>query len=134
MTRPSDIIPNKQSSSQAWIQWHKAMKSMLGKKEANKLFVKAWDKRGGAGSKGSSNELRTYMKDNGVTLDTTTLESIEDTTSRGLDWVGDNLSMGRYLGIAVGVIVLGGAAMLIFNVAKQPIKAVSAVSSVKRLR
>lgn len=129
MTDPTKIIPNKQSSSQTWIQWHKAMKSRYGKKEANLLFTKAWDMRGGAGSSASTNELRTYMQENGVKLDTSTMESITDTTYEGLDSVGDFFTMGKYIGIAVGVIVLGGAAMLIFNIAKQPIQSAKAIGS-----
>jgi hypothetical protein len=129
MTNPTQLIPNKQSSSQTWIQWHKAMKRRYGKKEANLLFTKAWDMRGGAGSSASTNELRTYMKDNGIKFDTTTMESITDTTYEGLDAVGDFFTMGKYMSIAVGVIVVGGLGMLIFNIAKQPIKSAKAIGS-----
>jgi len=129
MVNPTKIIPNKQSSSQAWIDWHKSMKNRYGKKQANSLFIKAWDIRGGAGSKGSTNELREYMKGNDVVLDTTAMEDVLDTTSSGLDWIGDSLSMGKYFGIAIGVIVIGGAGMLIYNIAKDPIKAASAASN-----
>lgn len=127
MTDPTKIIPNRQSSSQAWEEWHKSMKSRYGRKVANSTFVKAWDLRGGAGSSASTNKLREYMQKNGVTLDTSGLESVVDSAARGWDNVGDFFTMGKYVTIAVGVIVLGGAAMLIFNVAKQPIKAISAV-------
>jgi len=129
MTDPTKIVPNQQSSSQSWIQWHKAMKSRYGLKEANLLFVKAWDKRGGAGSKGSTNELREYMRDNDVKLDTTGLEDVLDTGSSVLDTIGGAFTAGRYISLAIGVIVLGGAAMLIFNIAKQPIKAAGAASN-----
>ena len=129
MANPIQLIPNMQSSSQAWIQWHKAMKSRYGLKEANTLFVKAWDLRGGAGSSASTNELRTYMKDNGVTLDTTSIEDVVDTTQSGLDSLGNMFTMGKYVAIGVGVIVLGGAALLVFNIAKQPIKAASAAAN-----
>src|SRR3989304_7825161 len=121
MTDPTKTIPNRQSSSASWIKWHETMKSRYGKKEANTLFLKAWDKRGGAGSSASTNELREYMKDNDVVLDTTTLESITDTASKGLDGIGDFFTMGKYVAIAVGVIIVGGLGMLIFNIAKQPI-------------
>lgn len=125
MADPTKIIPTKQSSSQAWIQWHKAMKNRYGKKQANTLFVKAWDMRGGAGSSASTNELREYMKDNDVVLDTTTIENIVDTTSTGLDALGDVFTTGKYLFLGLGVIVVGGLAMLVYNVAKNPAKSVA---------
>lgn len=129
MANPVKNIPTKNSSSQAWIQWHKSLKSRYGKKEANAIFIKAWDLRGGAGSPASSIELRNYMEDNGVKLDTTSMEDALDSASGAIDWIGDGLSMGRYFGIALGVIVVGGLGMLIYNIAKQPIKAAGAASN-----
>ncbi len=129
MTTPLQLIPTQQSSSQAWIEWHKAMKSRYGLKEANILFVKAWDKRAGAGSSASTNELRTYMLDNKITLDTSTLESLTDAGYSTLDSIGGIFTMGKYAAaIAVGVIVLGGVAMLVFNIAKQPVKAIGSAA------
>ena len=69
------------------------------------------------------------MLDNGVKLDTTSIEDVLDTTSDTLDWIGDGLSMGRYFGIALGVIVVGGLGMLVYNIAKQPVKAAGAASN-----
>lgn len=126
MSNPTQIIPSKASESQKWIVWHKAMKSRYGKKEANILFIKAWEMRGGAGSKASTNELREYMSDNGVALDTTAIEDVVDTTSRGLDAMGDFFTMGKYLAIGLGVIVVGGLGMLVFNIARNPIKSAGA--------
>jgi hypothetical protein len=134
MADPTKIIPNKNSSSQSWIQWHKAMKSRYGLKMANILFVKAWDKRGGAGSKGSTNELRDYMRENDVKLDTTALEDVIDTTSSGLDAIGGFFTMGKYMTIGLGVIVIGGLGMLVYNLAKSPIKSATAVASLTPAR
>lgn len=129
MENPTRIIPNKQSGSAAWIQWHKALKNRYGKKQANALFVKAWDLRGGAGTKASTVELRDYMKDNDVVLDTTTMEDIQDITSSGLDVIGDMFTMGKYFTIAVGVIVVGGLGILVYNIVKNPIKSASAAAN-----
>lgn len=126
---PTKIIPTRTSSSQAWIQWHKAMKSRYGKKQANMLFVKAWDVRAGAGTAASTNELREYMKKQGVNIDTTTFESVTDSISSGLDGIGDFFSMGKYFVIGIGVIILGGAGLLVYNLAKNPIKSASAAAN-----
>ena len=129
MANPTKMIPNKQSASTSWIEWHKAMKSRYGKKEANALFVKAWDQRGGAGTSASTNELREYMKDNDVVLDTTTMENVVDTTSAGLDAIGDVFTVGKYAILAVGVIVIGGLGMLVYNVVKNPERSGKAAAS-----
>lgn len=129
MANPTQIIPTKVSSSQAWMQWHKAMKGRYGKKEANILFVKAWDLRAGKGTDASTGELREYLKDNDVVLDTTTMEDVTDSVSSGLDFVGDFFTVGKYMTFAVGFIVVGGLAILIFNIVKNPIKSAQAASN-----
>lgn len=129
MENPTKIIPNKQSSSQAWIQWHKALRARYGKKQANALFVKAWDMRAGKGTSASTNELREYMKSYGVVLDTTTMEDVVDTTNSGLDFMGDVFTVGKYMTLAVGLIVVGGLGLLVYNIAKQPLKAASTAAN-----
>lgn len=126
---PTLIIPTRTSSSQAWIQWHRAMKSRYGKKQANILFVKGWDNRAGAGTAASTNELREYMKSQGVTLDSTTLESVTDSVSSGLDAVGDFFTMGKYFAVGIGGIVLVGGAILVWNLVKNPIKSASVAAN-----
>lgn len=129
MSNPSKNIPTKTSPSQSWIEWHKDMKGRYGKKQANLLFVKAWELRGGAGTSASTNELREYMSENDVVLDTSTMESVTDATYAGLDSVGEFFTMGKYVSIALGVIVIGGLGMLVFNIAKQPFKAAGAAAN-----
>jgi len=126
---PTKIIPTRTSSSSAWIEWHKTMKSRYGKKQANILFVKAWDKRAGAGTSASTNELREYMRKQGVTLDTSTLESVADTVSSGLDGIGDFFTVGKYMVLGVGVILVGGLGILVFNLVKNPIKTASTAAN-----
>jgi len=126
---PTLIIPSRNSSSQAWVQWHKSMKSRYGKKQANILFVKGWDNRAGAGTAASTNELREYMEKQGVNLDTMLYEDVTDNISSGLDAVGDFFTMGKYFAIGLGVIVLGGAVILVFNIVKNPMKSVSTAAN-----
>ncbi len=47
-----------------------------------------------------------------------------DAGSDVTDFFGDFFTVGKYLGIGMGVILVGGIAMLIFNIAKEPAKAV----------
>jgi hypothetical protein len=131
MINPVQNIPNRSSASDHWIEWYKSLKGNFGKKQANMIFVKAWGLRGGAGSDASTVELREYMKSNGVTLDTTSIESIQDTVSGGLDSIGDFFTMGKWVGISLIVIVVGGLGLTVYNIAKQPIKAVRTATKIR---
>jgi len=124
-------IPNVHSTSSSWIEWHKALRKSFGKKKANYLFVQAWDVRAGKGSNASTNELREYMKDNGVVLDTTTLEDITDTVSSVTDFFGDIFKYGKIAGIVVGVMILASMGMILFNLSKNPIKTAETVMNLK---
>jgi hypothetical protein len=73
---PVKLIPDKYSLDQDWIQWHKSMKSYLGKPEANRLFLARWQKQAGYGSNASTSALIDYMEGNGVDLPKSTMQSI----------------------------------------------------------
>mgnify|MGYP001590210215 CR=1 FL=1 len=124
-TSPILNIPNKSSEGSAWIQWHKVLKSNFGKKEANALFLKAWRMQGDT-YKANTNELREYLGKNGIDIEKNILSSIYDTGDDILDSIGGLLNIGKYAAIAVGVIVIGGLAMAVYNIAKNPIGAAGA--------
>ena len=129
-----DIIlntPKNRSESQAWIEWHKAMKSRLGKKTANAIFVKFWQQRAGKGSEASTVELRNYMEKQGVKLDTTAMEDFADISDSVTSGIGGFFSFAKYTGIALGVIIIGGLAMVVYNIGKEPVKAVNTAMKVK---
>jgi hypothetical protein len=125
-------IPQIGSPAEAWIQWHKDLKSYFGKKVANSLWLKAWGIRGS--TKVSTVELRKYMKDNGITISETAWQSVVDTGSGALDIAGDMFKVGRYMGIAIGVIIIGGAGLLIYNVVKDPNKSLASISDLKSIK
>ncbi len=126
---PTTNIPSKSSTDGVWIQWHKELKSNFGKKVANSLWSKAWTKRGSDSA--NTNTLRSYMEDNGVKVETSTVAALIDSGYDILDNIGDVFTMGKYVSIAVIIIILGGAAMLIFNIAKNPIGAANAAANLK---
>ena len=94
---PSLSVPTASSKSENWIQWHKDLKKMFGKKKANSIWLFAWAKRGGVNSSANTNDLRDYMEGQGVNITTTTLNDITDT-------IGDVLGFG----FGVGKIVIIG--------------------------
>ena len=119
---PVKMLPTKQTSVEEWIEWHKSLKKRYGKKTANELWVRAW-RRFGSSSR-NTNDLRTYMEKNGVKMDKSAQDSLVDTGTSIADFGGDIFQVGKYTGIAIITVVVGGAALLIFQLAKNPAQSV----------
>lgn len=104
---PSLNIPTSRSSPSEWIVWHKSLKQMFGKKEANKIWLYAWSKRGGIDNDANTNELSNYLEKNGIDIERSTLDSIGEGIS---DFSSGVFTFGKWmliipLGIA-GVIMI----------------------------
>lgn len=109
-----NTIPVQSSQSADWIQWHKALKSRFGKLEANQLWLKAWGFRGTSNS--NTSELRSYMKDNGVTLDTNILGKAKDIQNSVFDTIGGALKVSSGVTIGLLAIALLGTGYIIYKV------------------
>ena len=120
-------IPNKSSQGSDWKQWHEVLKSNFGKKEANALFLKAWRKQGDT-STANTHELREYLGKTGIDIEKGILSSAYDTGAGVVDNIGSILNVGKYVVYAIVFVAVGGAAMIIYNVAKNPIGAAMAAS------
>jgi hypothetical protein len=118
------IEPNQQSSDAIWIQWHKDLKSVLGKKTADSVFLAYWTARGTDSA--NTNALREYASSQGFQINGGIIGSIVDTMYNVADNIGDIFKLGKYVSIAVIIVIVGGVGMLIFNIAKQPIEAIKA--------
>ena len=118
-----DSIPTYNSTTDAWIQWHKELKSNFGKQTANNLWLKAWKIRGS--SKLNTGELRTYLSGQGIKLDTSAWDKVVDLGGGIGDFIGNYFQAGQILTISLGVIIVGGVGMILYNIAKNPNKAVS---------
>lgn len=108
-------IPVQSSQSADWIEWHKALKKRFGKLQANQLWLKAWGFRGT--SKSNTGELRSYMKDNGVILDTNILGKAKDIQNSIFDTVADTLKVSS--GLAIGIIAISviGVGFIVYKIA-----------------
>lgn len=69
--------PTKSSAGSYWLEWYQALKTAVGKKQANDLFLKFWAKRGS--SDANTHELRIYLSKYGVDLEKGILSSLYDT-------------------------------------------------------
>jgi hypothetical protein len=120
-------MPTKSSAGATWIEWHKILKRTLGKKNANITWIKAWDMRGGKNSPASTSALREYMKGEGVVIDKTTVQSVTDFGGGVLDSIGSVFKVGKWIFLVVIGIIVGGLALLVWGLLKNPIKSISTV-------
>jgi hypothetical protein len=105
---PSQNIPTASSTSESWIQWHKDLKRIFGKKKANSIWLYAWAKRGGIKSPANTSVLRDYMDKQGVDITTTSLGELSDKIGNVLDFgfgVGKVVVIGTMS--VVGLILIG---------------------------
>lgn len=105
---PSLSIPSASSKSENWIQWHKDLKKIFGKKKANSIWLYAWAKRGGIKSPANTSILRDYMDGQGVNITTTSLGELSDSIGNVLDF-GFGISKVVIIGglSVVGLILVG---------------------------
>ena len=105
---PSLSIPSASSKSENWIQWHKDLKKIFGKKKANSIWLYAWAKRGGIKSPANTSFLRDYMDGQGVNITTTSLGELSDSIGNVLDFgfgIGKVVIIGSLS--VVGLILIG---------------------------
>lgn len=115
-SNPSINIPTTRSSSNEWILWHKSLKQMFGKKEANIIWSYAWSKRGGVDVSANDRTLSNYMESQGVDIERSTLDEIGEGV---LDFGEGILDFGKWLiiiplGIA-GIILIAILVQLFRN-------------------
>lgn len=122
-------IPPYNAKSESWIQFHKDLLSNFGKKQANSTWVKAWGIRGNKTANDS--DLRGYLGKEGIIIDKSTWDSVIDEGGGIADTFSDMFSVGKYVGIGLAVIIVGGLAMIVYNIAKNPIEAAKVALSAK---
>jgi hypothetical protein len=121
---PSKKIPTASSSGASWVQWHKDLVDIFGKKKANSIWVYAWSKRGGKTSPANTTALRQYMSENGVSVDTTTLSSMGDSIDSVFEGIGNFATVTGYVIIGVGAVSFLLLAKALYGLTKDPNKTI----------
>ena len=121
-TDPTTNIPKYNSKSEDWIQWHKDLRQNFGKKVANSLWIKAWRIRGN--SSANTSDLRKYLDGQGIKISESAWDSIVDLGVGVSDAFGTVFQVTKYVGIGLAVIIVGGVGMIVYNLAKDPAKAI----------
>jgi len=126
MSRETIInVPKNNSSENVWITWYDALKSKFGRKKANSLFIANWDSQNGGGSDANTTTLRQHLQKKGrLDIKGGFAGEIKDKVFDVGNFLGDSITVGKYLGIGLGVVVLGGLGLFVYNLAKDPDKAV----------
>jgi hypothetical protein len=121
---PIKNLPDRDSLDEEWISWRESL-DVFGKKQANLLFIKAWKKRSDKGNfivsgKANTERLRDYLEKRGIKIE----KGIADYTVSFADEVEgffkSALNMGKYTGIACGVVVLLIIMAVIYTLFKNP--------------
>jgi hypothetical protein len=118
---PSQTIPTASSKAENWIQWHKDLKKVFGKKKANSIWLYAWAKRGGVKSSANTSSLRDYMDGQGVNVTTTSLGELSDAVGNVLDF---GLGIGKIViigGLSVVGLILISILIRLFKNSNQPL-------------
>ena len=119
-------IPGVNSSAAQWKAWHQALKSCVGKKNENQLFLMQYDKVG----YDSTTELRNYMEGQGVDLDRDVLDRLTDTGMGVYNWAGGAFEFTSGVAMIVVVMVLGAIGVLLYKMSQDPDTAVRVGSAV----
>lgn len=110
-------LPTYNDSDIVWIEWHKALKKVFGRKKANALYSLNWDAQNGYKSDANTSKLRDYLDDNGLKISGGVLGDTKDFFGGIGDYFGDFFTVGKYLGIGLASVLAISVAGLIFQIA-----------------
>jgi hypothetical protein len=134
---PLDSMPNAQTSPQAWVTWYGTLKDYFGRKVADQVWVRTWDIYGGVDSPANTADLRDGMAKNDITIDASgssqAYDTIRHTVTGVTDFFGDFMQMGKFAVGGILVIGLGGAALLIYGLTKNPNKTIETGTKVAKM-
>ena len=117
---PDKLVPSSNSTDEQWIEYRKALGSYFGRKKANQWFTKTWSLRGGTSVRGNTVALRDYLQSVGLKIETTGVQDVLDFGDDVGDSIGNALNMGKWAGITILAVAIGGVATLIYAIIKKP--------------
>jgi hypothetical protein len=128
-------IPSQNATDAQWIAWYKVLQPEVGRKEANILFLKAWNQRKGSGLLGAASNtsaLRDFLKTKGVDVQPDGLlaypVSAYEAVAGGIETA---LGVGKWTFIGLSLIIIIPVAILLFNIAKNPRLLIDGMKSIR---
>ena len=110
-------LPNSNSSDVAWLNWYKDLRSTLGKKNANQLFIQHWEAEDGFGSDANTTYLREELDKYNLKISGGTLGSVADFGNDVSSFFGDLFTAGKWLTIGMGTVVVVAVGGLLIQIA-----------------
>lgn len=123
-------IPYKNAQGLIWIEWHKSLKRRYGRKEANRLFKLAYEKRIDA-TISNFLELQAYMEKQGVKLEGNFWQEMQKDWSTSFDSFTGTIKIAGISMIVIFLIVLFVVLYAIINISKNPNDFARLAASVK---
>lgn len=122
---PALNIPTKSSSYGAWIEWHKELVDAFGLKNANAIFLKAWEVRQPDSflsqiDYSDRHKLIEYLQQNGLKIDENGIDTIAGYGYGIADTIGGVFKAGKtFVYIILGIVVLF-LLLLAINIGRNP--------------
>lgn len=110
-------LPNSNSSDVAWLNWYKDLRSTLGKKNANQLFIQHWEAEDGFGSDANTTYLREELGKYNLKISGGTLGSVADFGKDVSSFFGDLFTTGKWLTIGMGTVIVVAVGGLLIQIA-----------------
>lgn len=114
-------VPTKSSNANVWIAWHKGLKSKFGKKNANLLFLSAFEKRGDSDDFFKTlvtEEMADYFKGEGITLEQGSLSRLKGVWTDTSDFFSDVAKAGMITTFVVGGVLVLSVGIFVINIAR----------------
>lgn len=117
-------LPSVNSTDAQWIAWYKTLHAEVGKKNANTLFLRAWEKRKNAGLLGSAantSALRDFLSKYDIDVSP---DGIFAYPISAFEYVEGGIStafgIGKWTFLAIAILVLVPVVILSINIARNP--------------
>ncbi len=128
-----ESLPSVNASDVQWIAWYEVMRPEVGKKNANMLFLKAWNQRkneGLLGSKANTQSLRSFLEDQGINMAPDGILAYPIAAIDAVEgFVEGAFGIGKWSFIIVFVLLFIIVAVFLFNIARNPKLIVDGISA-----
>ncbi|GAL83421.1 hypothetical protein MYP_648 [Sporocytophaga myxococcoides] len=119
-------IPSVNSTDVQWISWYNLLRKRYGKRNANDLFLSAWERRRGSsnflsGTKANTTTLRNFLEDQGIQISGDGLMSYPADLLDDIE-TGITTAFGvtKTVFIILFILIIIPLFILVFNIARNP--------------
>lgn len=105
--KPSELVPTKSSPIEYWVEFHKSLVDYFGKKDANTLFITAWNKLGRKSI--VTEKAKDYFKSQGLDIKGDLTTEVLDIAKTPFDALSGAFGVGKnilYIGLGLGAVAV----------------------------